>query len=141
MLFSDVTLEAVYCVFRFFMISLGHVADFILNLCIYMGVYCIFWEESKHLTSLVIIPCNVENMEENVTQTGEATMNCTIVQNAKPYEFCFFLLLQLVSLLTVSIKMVKLGLAQSFLLPFHHFPTIMLMFVGQQKAGTMYYIL
>lgn len=61
-LFCDITLEIVYCVFRFYMISLGHVADFMLNLCMYTSVYCIFWEENKHLTSLIIIPCNVENM-------------------------------------------------------------------------------
>lgn len=45
-----------------------------------------------------------------------------IAQNAKSYEFCFFLLLQLVSLLTVSIKMIRLieiesGLIFSFIFP------------------------
>lgn len=41
MLFYDMTLEIVYCVSRFYMISLGHAVYFMLTVCMYMSVYCI----------------------------------------------------------------------------------------------------
>lgn len=78
MLFCDITLEPVYCIFRFYMASLGHAADSVLNLCIYMSVYCIFWEENKHLTFLInhSFQCG-EHVRKQEEQTGETTMNCT----------------------------------------------------------------
>lgn len=38
------------------MIYLGHAIEFMLTLCMYVSVYCILWEEDKHLTLLITIP-------------------------------------------------------------------------------------
>lgn len=107
------------------------------SICVYTWVlHLLGRKQASYLFTYHSLQCR-----KHVRKCDPNRRNNWIAQNAEPYEFCFFLLLLLVGLLTVSIEMLKLGQAYLFLCLSTTSPLTMLMFVGQQKAGTMYYIL